>query len=1259
MIMARQSIADFTGLYSVAKTLRFELKPVGKTTENCEKLQEFLTKDERRSKSYVIVKRLIDIIHKNIIQESLEGAELDWGKLADAINSGDSDKRKTIEAQQIKAVAKLLSGSIDYKCVFSEKLITGMLPNLIANFSEKDAEKFLSDLSDYDYDANKGNAKERLKRYVDDFHNFSCYFTGFHENRKNIYSDEAITTGAANRVVCQNFPKFLTNIKIFDTIRTIAPEIIRNTESELSAYLQGRSLSSVFTVEAYNDFIHQKGIDIYNTTLGGVSEGTRKLRGLNEFVNLYLQQHKELKGKRLKMLPLFKQILSDRESFSLVISALSSDYDLIEAVKCFNSEANIEETVHVLNCLLTSQNNFDRSQIWVNGADLANLSHKATGNWQSFSDILIEKEIENMPNITEDQKEKKEKEIAKKKFAVSEIDGGDWFSEYLQSFKDVSSLFFTCSNQCKVLFYAPEKVRFRENEDQATILKNYLDSVMDTLHFIKPFICEDVTDCDTSFYDTVQKCYERLEVIIPLYNKARNFVTQKPFSTDKIKLKFDNPTLADGWDNNKIRDNTAFLLKKDGLYYVAIMNPKNRLSEKDLKNVQGGEWQRINYKLLPGPNKMLPKVFFSEKGKAKFKPSLELLDAYDKGKHKKGATFDKKWMCKLIDFFKTNIPKYEGWDIFDFHFSPTESYEDISGFYNEVANGGYKIWFTSLANNDIEKWQEEGKIFLFQLYNKDFSGESFGKKNLHTLYWEAIFDEENLKNCVFKLNGQAEFFFRPKSIENPFSHKAGTARVSKRDTNGSPIPDEIYLELVQFANGKKSQDSLSDGAKSYIESKTVVIKKFDRSVTKDKRYTQNKYFFHVPLTINFGVKDTNNINGEVNKFLRGNQSINIIGIDRGERNLLYYSVINKSGKIIEQGSLNEVNNFDYQKKLDAMEHKRQEARKNWKEIGTIKETKSGYLSGVVHKLASLIVKHNAILVMEDLNSEFKRSRTKIEKQVYQKFEKALIDKLNYLAFKDREKFEGAGIMQGLQLTNKFESFQKLGRQNGFIFYVPAAYTSVTDPRTGFASLFRFGGYNTQKKAKEFMKKVDSLHYSKEKDMFVFSIDYGKFGENASHQKKWQIWTAGERIEHKVKDGHHTKHTVSPTEKMKTILDGVGIEYENGEDILPRLLSCNESTVSDVFWIFRLTVQLRNSNSETGEDYIQSPVMASDGTFFNSNSADSSLPLDADANGAYNIARRGILLLQGLDESSDGKLDYTKCRQSNKDWFEFAQSENTH
>lgn len=62
---------QFTGLYQVPKTLRFELKPIGKTLENIEK-KELFAQDERRAKEYQKVKDIIDRYHRQFIRMCLQ-----------------------------------------------------------------------------------------------------------------------------------------------------------------------------------------------------------------------------------------------------------------------------------------------------------------------------------------------------------------------------------------------------------------------------------------------------------------------------------------------------------------------------------------------------------------------------------------------------------------------------------------------------------------------------------------------------------------------------------------------------------------------------------------------------------------------------------------------------------------------------------------------------------------------------------------------------------------------------------------------------------------------------------------------------------------------------------------------------------------------------------------------------------------------------------------------------------------------------------
>ena len=260
------------------------------------------------------------------------------------------------------------------------------------------------------------------------------------------------------------------------------------------------------------------------------------------------------------------------------------------------------------------------------------------------------------------------------------------------------------------------------------------------------------------------------------------------------------------------------------------MNKKDNNIFKDIQPAKENEnyYNKFEYKLLPGPNKMLPKVFFSASRIAEFNPTDELLSKYKKGCHKKGTDFDINFCRDLIDFYKKSISIHQDWSQFNFKFDNTNEYQDISKFYRQVEEQGYKISTVNIPENYINSLVEDGKLFLFKIYNKDFSEYSKGTLNLHTLYWKALFDEDNLKNVVYKLNGCAEVFYRKKSIEYKVTHP-----------KNQPIKNKNEL------NHKKEST-------------------FAYDLIKNKRFTMDKFLFHVPITLNFKSENLESINEFVN-----------------------------------------------------------------------------------------------------------------------------------------------------------------------------------------------------------------------------------------------------------------------------------------------------------------------------------------------------------------------------------------------------------
>lgn len=89
-------------MYPLQKTLRFELKPQGRTMETL-KEKDYLKNDLYRASQYAGMKKLIDDYHRSFIDESLMTSEIDWQPLADALDArknNDEKSKKQLEILQ-------------------------------------------------------------------------------------------------------------------------------------------------------------------------------------------------------------------------------------------------------------------------------------------------------------------------------------------------------------------------------------------------------------------------------------------------------------------------------------------------------------------------------------------------------------------------------------------------------------------------------------------------------------------------------------------------------------------------------------------------------------------------------------------------------------------------------------------------------------------------------------------------------------------------------------------------------------------------------------------------------------------------------------------------------------------------------------------------------------------------------------------------------------------------------------------------------
>ncbi len=1279
-----KDLKQLTNLYQVTKTLRFELQPIGKTKENIEK-NGILSRDEQRAKDYLIVKGFIDKYHKQYIKDRL------WSFKMPLESEGQLDSLK--EYQELYELSKR---DASQEAAFTE--VKDNLRSIIAKRLTSDSPAFkridkkeliredLIEFLDNDED------KEMVRQFAD----FTTYFTGFHQNRQNMYSAEEKSTAIAYRLIHQNLPKFMDNMKTFAKIaETSVAEHFADIYEGWKEYLNVGSIEEIFRLDYFSETLTQPHIEVYNYIIGKkILEDGTEIKGINEYVNLYNQQQKD-KNQRLPFLvPLYKQILSDREKLSWMAVEFDSDEKMLVAIN--ESYSHLHDLLmgkenESLRSLLSHMRDFNLNQINIsNDPSLTDISQHLFGRYDVFINGIKDELRSITPRKRKESDEDFEDRITKifkaqKSFSIDLLnklpkpvmeDGKPrTIEDYFISLGAVNTETTQKENLFAQIENAYEDARsilqmkdtgdaLFQNKQAVAKIKALLDAFKDLQHFIKPLLGSgEENEKDELFYGVFQLIWDELDAMTPLYNKVRNWLTRKPYSTEKIKVNFDNAQLLDGWDENKETANASFILCKDGAYYLGIFNKDYRKLLGIPMPSEGDCYEKVVYKFFKDITTMVPKCTTQKKDVvAHFSNSAVDYILFDKKTFNDPVTITKE-IFDLNNVLYNGVKKFQieylrstgdksgyehavsTWKSFCMQFlkaykstsiynltlveQQIDSYNDLSSFYNAVNLLLYNLSYKKVSVAFINQLVDEGKLYLFRIWNKDFSEHSKGTPNLHTLYWKMLFDERNLADVVYKLNGQAEVFYRKASIkpENRIIHQAHRPIANKNDLNV-----------------KRTST-------------------FEYDIIKDRRYTVDKFQFHVPITIGFKAVGQNNINPIVQDTIRHGGFTHVIGIDRGERHLLYLSLIDLKGNIVKQMTLNDIINdykgvtykTNYHDLLAKREGERTDARRSWETIETIKELKEGYLSQVVHIISKMMVEYNAIVVLEDLNTGFMRGRQKIERQVYEKFEKMLIDKLNCYIDKQTDPSSAGGLLYPLQLTNKFESFRKLGKQNGCLFYIPAWNTSKIDPVTGFVNLFDTR-YDTREKARLFFSKFQRISFSREKGWFEFAFNYDDFTTKAEGTRtEWTLCTYGERIRtfrNPEKNHQWDDERIVLTDKFKQLFERYDIDIHGN---LKEAISAqfDAQFFKELLGLMKLLLQMRNSITNSEEDYLLSPVADDSGHFFDSRENVETLPNNADANGAYNIARKGLWVIRKIQETAEGEKP--SFAVTNKEWLQFAQT----
>ena len=1170
---------DMINLYPLQKTLCFELiridkdgriskdlEPIidEKTREHVEK-HKIVEHAKKKLEDVKEVQYLLDSIHRDIIEESLENLSKDRnfndylkkyinlqkdinakykrlnsikkkkGKKYNEITKDIQDKENQFNQNKnniFSIVREYFINNDKYEKIFDDKkrgeLLKEKFPEKIELISSFDS--FNSDFEEYD---------ERLKYiYQDDVTRYDDRFKDIYE--ENDYKKYTAYKSIPYRLINYNFPIFIKNAEILnDYIRNnrITMYISKDKELELSNISkfpcffvlipkdEDFELSDIIlkheairNIDEFAHYITGAGIKNYNDFI----------KEINQEITKYNQRQYE-NGKRtgkeysyLSHLGLFKDLF-DLEQDTDILTKIYSDKELVDIIKTFSSEDNLKEFKDVF---INIDQKYNLEQLYIKNGDYLNklglntkkinksyiqLSElKSELKSQNVCETISNKAIELVKNFDNALRDENLKEI------LAKFDGFDELDE-LKKFEILS---------VRDLGRHKDK---KKNKEEINCIENFLDSIKKISEFVSLFMPKKSEDrhlinFDKINFDIYNKINpERLAKIDQIYNHVQSYFTQKKYSTKKIRLNFDVDSFLETWDIDKIdSDLKNILIKEEESYLGTILIKK----ENGIKKYFLGIINKENFSGFE----------YVEEAENNYEPMI----------------------CKKEE------------DV-------TNSTSD-----NNKKEKAY------ISRECIKNMVERDELYLFQISNKHLRKDYYKNKNFHTIYWNNVFDDYNKKNKIFTINGEAKLFYRPKSLEREITHPKGQDIPNKTNPkeisnfNIDLIKDKRYTEnklLLYIPVTININSQLKDifEFQDYLKKQPINQNTLNKKILKFQEFLKNQPINQGTLNkkilelqdylkkqsqndLNRKILELqdylkkqpqNDLNRKILEKIRKSEDINIIGISRSRDDLLSATVIDLNGKEVnkESISLSKIVSNGYSKKkgeyeqfwkdynvlVNDKEQEKNEAKDKddnitvWKAERSIKDFLTGYTSQVVNQIVNLINqdKKNSIVVFEEAKSKNLKD-SKIEESLYRDLIKALISKLSYLSYKDKNSNDLGSTFNGFQLAyyekedekeyNKLEKFKKdkaknkNGKnekklhneniiQNGIVFHnVPTKWASDIDTDTGFVNFFELEDNISIKDFKEFIQKFD-ITLCLEKEIYRYIKDKEKDKEYLSYAEE--------------------------------------------------------------------------------------------------------------------------------------------------------------
>ena len=328
---------QFTNLYQVVKTLRFELKPIPETKKRLQEFSKvfhskelpasddnFLATDIKIVRAKKVLMEVLNIIHENIINSALTSSiirGIDLSQYYDAFISKDNegkdayvkDLRNKLKFSFFEVIKRFNMDVIEtIGSKENDENEDGDSKQANTHKKEQDWDSMLKDLKSKrllsyisikaDEYASGRIRKEIIQNACKDFKSYWVLLSQFLTNRENYYEfDKEQDTAVATRIVSDLLPTFCLNASQYQRMQEEYDAVYGCLQS-LGVVLQIKNPStgimetidafdaSIYDINSFSIYINQKGIERYNAVRAKN----------NELINLYNQNYGKKKECKLK-----------------------------------------------------------------------------------------------------------------------------------------------------------------------------------------------------------------------------------------------------------------------------------------------------------------------------------------------------------------------------------------------------------------------------------------------------------------------------------------------------------------------------------------------------------------------------------------------------------------------------------------------------------------------------------------------------------------------------------------------------------------------------------------------------------------------------------------------------------------------------------------------------------------------------------------------------------------------------------------------